>query len=57
MATYVSPQRLWKRNVAGILDFILAATVFGLLLFRFFPGDEAQVRASNPGVRQVGLTI
>jgi hypothetical protein len=53
MATYASPQPLWKRNLAGILDFILAAAVFGILLFEFFPGNVAQVRASNPGVHEV----
>ncbi len=37
MATYDPPQPLWKRNLAGILDFILAAAVFGTLLFELFP--------------------
>jgi len=33
MAVYDPPQPLWKRNVAGILDFFLAAIVFGFLLW------------------------
>jgi hypothetical protein len=36
MAVYDPPQPLWKRNVAGILDFFLAAIVFGLLLWQLF---------------------
>jgi hypothetical protein len=28
---------MWKRNTAGILDFVLATTVFGLLLYQLFP--------------------
>jgi hypothetical protein len=44
MAVYEPPQPLWKRNVAGILDFILAAAVFGTLLFQFFP-EHRQVAA------------
>jgi RDD family len=53
MAVYDPPQSLWKRNTAGILDFILAATVFGLLLYKFFPGNAEQMRAWNPGVNEV----
>ena len=52
MANDASPQPLWKRSTAAILDFFLAATVFGLLLYQFFPDNDAQVRASNPGVNQ-----
>jgi hypothetical protein len=33
MAIYASSQPLWKRSTAAILDFFLAATVFGLLLY------------------------
>jgi hypothetical protein len=36
MAVYDPPQPLWKRNVAGILDFVLAAGAFGFLLTRIF---------------------
>ena len=31
MAEYNPPQPLWKRVVAGILDFVLAFTVFAIL--------------------------
>jgi hypothetical protein len=41
MAVYASPQPLWKRNLAGILDFLLAAFVFGTFLFYFFPDHHA----------------
>jgi hypothetical protein len=36
MATYDPPQPLWKRNVVGVLDFLLAFFVFGLLFNRIF---------------------
>ena len=36
MAIYDPPQPLWKRILAGILDFTLAAAVFGSVLFYFF---------------------
>jgi hypothetical protein len=38
MAIYDPPQPLWKRNIAGILDFLLAVIFFGYLLNLFF-GD------------------
>jgi hypothetical protein len=38
MAIYDPPQPLWKRNVAGILDLLLALFFFGYLLNLFF-GD------------------
>jgi hypothetical protein len=44
MAIYDPPEPLWKRNVAGILDFVMAAAVFGTLLFHFFP-EHRQVAA------------
>ena len=37
MATYDPPQPLWKRNAAGILDFVLASVVFGFALGKLFP--------------------
>jgi RDD family len=37
MAVYDPPQPLWKRNLAAIFDFILAATVFALIFYHFFP--------------------
>jgi hypothetical protein len=36
MATYDPPQPLWKRNVAGILDFFLSAIVFGYIFNKIF---------------------
>ena len=36
MASYDPPQPLWKRNLAGILDFVLAVSVFGTLLYLAF---------------------
>lgn len=40
MAVYDPPQPLWKRNFAGIADFVLAFFVFGSLLGYIF-GDVA----------------
>ena len=37
MATYDPPQPMWKRNVAGILDFLLAFVVFGIAVNMVFP--------------------
>jgi hypothetical protein len=36
LATYDPPQPLWKRNIAGILDFLLAVFVFGFFLNEIF---------------------
>ncbi len=36
MAVYDPPQPLWKRNLAGILDFLLALFVFGYVLNLIF---------------------
>jgi len=38
---------LWKRNLAGILDFILALIVFGALLSKVF-GNEPYPLIPNP---------
>ena len=46
MATYDPPQPLWKRNLAGILDFLLAASVFGTLLYLGF-GSQPRAPVSN----------
>ncbi len=43
MAVYDPPQPLWKRNVAGILDFFLSAIVFGFIFNHIFgsqPGPQ-----------------
>ncbi len=37
MATYDPPQPMWKRIVAGILDFLLAFFGLGFILGKFFP--------------------
>ncbi len=39
MATYDPPQPMWKRNVAAILDFLLALVVLGYPLSRL-SGDN-----------------
>jgi hypothetical protein len=36
MAVYDPLQPMWKRNVAGILDFLLAFLVFGFVLSKIF---------------------
>ena len=33
MAGYDPPQPVWKRNLAAILNFLLAASVLGLLVY------------------------
>ena len=38
---------MWKRNLAGILDFILALIVFGALLSKVF-GNEPYPLIPNP---------
>jgi CDP-diglyceride synthetase len=41
MAIYDPPQPLWKRNVAGVLDFLLASLAFGFLLSKVFGNQPA----------------
>jgi hypothetical protein len=48
MAKYDPPQPMWKRNVAGILDFLLALFVFGFLLNKIF-GHQAHPPVINNG--------
>jgi hypothetical protein len=50
MATYDPPQPMWKRNVAGILDFLLALLFFGFLLNKIF-GHQAHPPVINTGVK------
>jgi RDD family len=45
MANWNPPQPLWKRNTAGILDFLFAATVFGVPLYKLY----ATVLIPQPG--------
>jgi hypothetical protein len=52
MATYDPPQPLWKRNVAALSDFLLAAILFGYPLGKL-PGNQPGAFASNPGVHEV----
>jgi len=52
MATYDPPQPMWKRNVAGILDFLLAAIVFGYGLTLIF-GNEPSALPPPPGGHQI----
>ncbi|SRR5579871_5482068 len=49
MATYDPPQPLWKRNVAGILDFVLALFVFGFLFNKIFGHQPHPPAGFNPG--------
>jgi RDD family len=55
MAVYVTPQPLWKRNLAGILDFILAVSVFGILLYQFFPDRQVLHGATGASTVKLGL--
>lgn len=41
MAVWDPPQPLWKRNLAGVLDFLLAFLGFGYLLFKLGLGRPA----------------
>ena len=50
MATYDPPQPLWKRNLAGVLDFLLALFGFGFALNKIF-GHQP-----NPPVINAGAT-
>jgi hypothetical protein len=40
VAVYDPPQPLWKRNLAGILDFVLAIWVFGFALYELSGTSE-----------------
>jgi len=52
MAFYDPPQPMWKRNVVGILDFLLAAIVFGFLLTLVF-GNQPSPASAPPGAHQL----
>jgi len=54
MATYNPPQPLWKRNVAGVLDFLLALIVFGFL-FNKLLGHQPHPPVINSGVATTEL--
>jgi hypothetical protein len=46
MATYDPPQPMWKRSVAGILDFVLAIFGFGYFVSKVF-GVKSEVPDIN----------
>jgi RDD family len=52
MAVYDPPQPMWKRNVAAVLDFVLAAIVFGFLLTLVF-GNPPSPASAPPGAHQL----
>jgi hypothetical protein len=52
MAIYDPPQPMWKRNVVGILDFLLAAIVFGYLLALIF-GNQPLPASAPLGAHQL----
>jgi hypothetical protein len=53
MAAYDPPQPLWKRNLAGVLDFLLVFCVFGYLLFKIFGGGPPSPIAQAPGTTEL----
>jgi len=56
MAQYDPPQPLWKRNLAGILDFVLAFTVFAILAAQVFPATGLPTFiARNPNIHALSL--
>jgi hypothetical protein len=70
MATYDPPQPLWKRNVAGVLDFLLAFIVLGIAVNKVFPapphalpkfGNATTVELFNlngwPALVVIGLVV
>ena len=56
MAVYDPPQPLWKRNLAAILDFALAAAVFGVLLYQVFPDYKVFPKAGGGETVRYGLS-
>ena len=57
MAEYDPPQPLWKRNLAGILDFALAMIVFGILSTKIFGPSKPLIPVSqNPNTSAIGLS-
>jgi RDD family protein len=48
MAIYDPPQPLWKRNAAGVLDFLLASLVFGFLVSKAFGNQPAMALVITP---------
>src|SRR5215813_3972699 len=55
VAEYDPPQPLWKRNLAGILDFALAMIVFGIPSTKIFGPNKPLIPVSqNPNTSAVG---
>jgi RDD family len=48
MAVYDPSQPLWKRNVAGILDFLLAFIVFAVLASKILGSPPPRVPVVTP---------
>ena len=55
MATYNPPQPMWKRNVAGILDFLLAIIVLGYPLSKLAGNQSPNPPSFGSGTRTVEL--
>ena len=55
MAVYDPPQPLWKRNLAGILDFLLAFVVFGFLASKVFGNQHVAPAVTPPGTTATEL--
>jgi len=57
MAEYDPPQPLWKRNIAGILDFVLAFAVFAVLTTQVFgTGKVPAFITQNPNINYVSVS-
>jgi hypothetical protein len=59
VANWDPPQPLWKRNAAGILDFVFAALVFGIPLFMLFatsPAPQPGTYLAENHLKIYGLT-
>jgi hypothetical protein len=55
MAVYDPPKPLWKRNLAGILDFLLAFVVFGFLASKVFGNQHVAPAVTPPGTTATEL--
>jgi hypothetical protein len=57
MAKYDPLQPLWKRSIAGIVDFVLAFTVFAVLTTQVFgAGNAPAFIAQNPKIKYVSMS-
>jgi hypothetical protein len=55
MATYDPPQPLWKRGVAGLLDFLLTVVVLGYPLAKISGNQSPNPPSFGPGTTTVEL--